>query len=527
MTDNKRLVAKIFDGDSIIHTVDKDLLHAEFGALDRGRITDVFEWGIYANSGRLSFIDKTSVFDSYDDRALPQFVIKFYLVYNGIETIIGTFKTTEINFVEETSEVTIECVSMLVDWQNTHTRGIVYPYIKKAAIDFFEEDDAYSYLKIGIGEDDIGLNNTIIYCPYFPREPIWSSINKICQATMCRVADDENGNPVISGSFPKKRPIIIMPSNIIEIPSREVATAKGKGLQMTVTDRVKFENEVVGGDTFSVHYNDQNDPTSISSGDSSAASSFTFSFIQDSDDIYASITKKTDVRHKIYEVTKGNAFASVKRTIQWDSNEYSGGSNSIVGFLKNSQVTKDSVDSLEIKMVVPIKDKLTASVNGNVTYGARLTQNIETKYYCSYFKDEEDIVEYYGKETGENQIPSNDLIQTKSYFGGDGETPLAVHIIEETIKKYGKGILCFEIECLFNDYYYEDGEKAFDRGDLSSHFKRYDVVIPYVNKKGGIVPLATDTDGYPSKFRIIGISYYYDGLLRQKLQLQEERDYSY
>jgi hypothetical protein len=42
-------------------------------------------------------------------------------------------------------------------------------------------------------------------------------------------------------------------------------------------------------------------------------------------------------------------------------------------------------------------------------------------------------------------------------------------------------------------------------------------------KKGEKVPLRKNEDGTPKKFRIIGISYSYDGLLKQKLSVQEER----
>ena len=76
---------------------------------------------------------------------------------------------------------------------------------------------------------------------------------------------------------------------------------------------------------------------------------------------------------------------------------------------------------------------------------------------------------------------------------------------------------------MFNDYCDVNGNKVFDTNDLSAHFKKYDVIIPYVMKKGKTVPLRINEDGTPKQFRIIGISYSYDGLLKQKLSIQEDR----
>ena len=123
------------------------------------------------------------------------------------------------------------------------------------------------------------------------------------------------------------------------------------------------------------------------------------------------------------------------------------------------------------------------------------------------------------------QIPSSDLVREHSecWTVDNIYIPLYKYILQEIKRRYEKGIECFEIECLFNEYVNESGEVVFDGKDLSQHFKRYDVIIPYVSKNGETIPLRTNPDGTPKKFRIIGISYSYDGLLRQKLSVQEER----
>jgi hypothetical protein len=123
------------------------------------------------------------------------------------------------------------------------------------------------------------------------------------------------------------------------------------------------------------------------------------------------------------------------------------------------------------------------------------------------------------------EIPSNDLVQTRSRFVRDEGSPnsLAHHVLQETNRRYHNGIACFEIECLFNDYYDENGQLVFARDFLLNHFEKYDIIIPYIMKGGRKVPLRTTADGEPKKFRVIGISYSYDGLLKQRLQVQEER----
>jgi hypothetical protein len=123
------------------------------------------------------------------------------------------------------------------------------------------------------------------------------------------------------------------------------------------------------------------------------------------------------------------------------------------------------------------------------------------------------------------QIPTSELVRENSLYQIDEETSIKLyqHILNEVERRYGNGIECFEFECLFNDYFYENGEEAFNSSDLSQHFNKYDIIIPYVKSIGQVVPLRKNTDGTPKKFRIIGIYYLYDGLLKQKLQVQEER----
>jgi hypothetical protein len=140
------------------------------------------------------------------------------------------------------------------------------------------------------------------------------------------------------------------------------------------------------------------------------------------------------------------------------------------------------------------------------------------------FADDGTITVYKKDSIDDTNIQSNDLIQDGSYlFDSTNQLSLGDYILQEVSRRYSHGIECFEIECLFNDYYNENGELVFSKSDLSQHFNKYDVIIPYTVKRGKTVPLRKNSDGTPKKFRIIGISYSYDGLLKQKLSVQEER----
>jgi hypothetical protein len=95
-------------------------------------------------------------------------------------------------------------------------------------------------------------------------------------------------------------------------------------------------------------------------------------------------------------------------------------------------------------------------------------------------------------------------------------------ILENVERKYGKRIECVELECLFNKYYDEQGNLIYN-GDYLQCFEKYDTIIPYVMRQGKREPFRLDENGNPMVFRIIGIEYSYDGLLKQKLHLHQER----
>lgn len=529
MLQNKRIVVEISKADELIMTIDQNLISLEFGSLDRGSLTNVVDWGIYVNRGSLSFVDRAGLFNykNANNLDLIRYTVRFYLAYGDAKTLIATFKTESATLDEETNVVTIQCISSLGELQRLKQKRIFYPFAKRSLKRLLEGD--YNYLEgallhqngeylLNYGEDTASLDNTYIYCPYFPIETLWFNLTKICQASMNRVIEDEEGTAVITGSFPERTPIVITPQNIIDIPTSDFVRVVNSSITTTNREkRAQSNSETIYDFTLenvsariTINYDKQGHPLSSSADETSFDTT-------DPSNIKVTIKKTVDTPYKIWGNGTSRRFVG---TIETSNMEIIDSGASYSSEHWGSQYVSGDFSKILINQTYTIKRVYDGVPLDRLRY-------IDFKFYGDHFVDNgtTDLQNISDETKDVLQIPSNDLIQSESYFdNGDGSiTSLSQHILQEVSRRYGKGIECFEIECLFNNYYYEDGTQAFDREDLSNHFKKYDVIIPYVQRGGQTVPLRTNENGEPKKFRIIGISYSYDGLLRQKLQVQEER----
>lgn len=518
---NKRLIAEIINGEEVIMTIDDNMLSCEFGALDRGNITDVVDWGIYANRGSISFIDNVGYFNNLNVNSaeLKKYIVKFYLSKID-ETLVATFKVDDIKFDEETRICDIKLIAKIIDFQkyptipNDFSSHDVFTFYTKNAeylsgLSVTETNVNYSidYPSYGLklGEDINRLKETFIYCPYLPFGNMWDRITKICQSTMCRVIEDENGNPIITGSFPNRKAILVRPNNILYISDSNFV--KIENTSIDVTNRNKYTDKKVEqiSKHFDIQFDENGNPIGISNCDYNISNNS------------ASISCRFDTKYKIYRCSMLHVMVTVERTNTLGGKasyvtEQFGGAAHVVGPDKTGLLYRYGIESIVTKYSDGTIDRV---------------KSIDVEFYLDYFDDngtteEKNIID----KTNDSivKISSNDLIQSGSYYVVDsGNIPLSTHILNEVSRRYSNGIECFEIECLFNDYYYDDGSLAFSSSDLSTHFKKYDVIIPYVMKNGTTVPLRKNQDGTPKKFRVIGIYYSYDGLLKQKLYVQEER----
>lgn len=518
---NKRLIAKIMDGNTVVMTIDQNLSFAEFSALDRGSLTTVADWGIYVNRGSFSFIDNTGFFNNETINTVDilGYVVKFYLAHKGLETLIGTFNIASASMNNETREISIECISPIGDLQkakDTNGKSSYNGASAETLLDFMSESIIDSFSHMRKGADVNGLENTFIHAPFLPYgETFWTHLNKICQATMSRVFDDKDGNPIISGSFPIKNPIIVNPNNILDVISNDFT--KATNCSIAVTNMGKKDDRLIDArQVFSISRDpDTNEVISISNCEYTLDN-------KGEHNVYASISKSVETPYiiiapqmlHIYEQHSGDAYESGAKSTFGRQNL---GYGSAITLLTGKQIGFNYTVRIDDYYINPVSGKTV------YTYATNIFVDFEGQHFINHGTETKGTSIVGDKYSFE--IQSNELIQTNSYFVEPGGETISLgdYLLREVERRYGNGIECFEIECLFNDYFNEQGEIVFDKDNLTQHFEKYDVIIPYVMKQGKTVPLRKNADGTPKKFRIIGISYSYDGLLRQRLQVQEDR----
>lgn len=519
MSNNKRLIARIMNGDEIVMEIDKSIISADFGALDRGSLTDVLEWGIYANRGSISFIDTDDYFKQYpsSEIEIANLNIVFYLQNENVSKRIATFEIEACKYDEATRQVDMELRSPLMRWQTLQIEAI-YPFVEQYLDNIIEQVSQKSNTNILYGDDTYAIRNIKIYCPYIEASNLWDIMTKICQASMCRIFENEFGEAVISAAFPNKTPIIVNPKNVISFENLDYLKVANTSIE--VTERVKVDRGTPESmlKKFNVYAESVGDDPDVDYKDSIAKDSnsdLEIKIINQSDDLStADISINFKTPYKIYEYsTLMELWANIKI------------------FQQNSSVSKSKQNLLDINHIYFFgisEDYSTIIYKANTN--VRKNANDKKTYYVTnviagtritYFEDNGKITEQKIVNSADSihKISSNDLIQTQNVIGDSSHYD---YILNTISKRYSKGIECFECDCLFNDYYDAYGNLVYE-GSYLGRFEKYDIIIPYKLKNGVKVPYRINTDGTPKSFRVIGISYSYDGLLKQRLQLQEER----
>lgn len=527
MLNNKRLTATIYSGKDELVRIDENLLYAEFGALDRGDITNVVDWGIYANRGSILFVDNTGIFsnESLIQGKFVDYIVKLFLVDRTNRILISTFNIANATLDDENNTVNIELCSRLLSMEKEKTTGSVYPFYSTKATSLISLiKNVLPRSQILEGVDVKNLSSTYIGCPYIGVDNAWNIMTKLCQATMSRMFENIYGFPQITSSFPEKTPIIVKPNNIISVEQAGFVMIDNASIM--VTQRESLEDQILEDSCqkFSVGWDEV--------GLAVAEDGFTISSQNVDSSVGAGYRRtvngniKFNTPYKIFSVGSDSSYINSNLTVD----DFVNATTETKQVMRTKGVSASPYVTNETEICASIKDFLvhkvdtvaTVSSIKDIVYGGTFRFPISTfldngTYTLSTIGNSDSLKE--------EKIDSNDLIQGISYYKfEDGSyVELGQYILDEVKKRYANGIECFEMECLFNNYYDEDGNKVFDREDLSKHFQRYDVIIPYVKRKGQTVPLRSNEDGTPKKFRIIGISYYYDGLLKQRLQLHEER----
>jgi hypothetical protein len=369
------------------------------------------------------------------------------------------------------------------------------------------------------GVQDIFMGVSVV-CPYIRSGTAWSTINKFCASLKLRVCEDKNGTPTFydSKSNVAKKPIIIRPRNVFDIPSKE--KVKIPNVSVSVKNIVKHENEIIDREfAFNLYqFYQTNIPTGAGPslidlrwvGDNNANVGVLRLLVGSK---YSGISISTASINIPTNLFKFDA----KPTIKIIKNVAVTGSNNITEeIIKTPTYVPESSETSLLdggKIYAQFEDlkaisvdKRTAIVGGTIAVKG------------DYFEENEDLsVEYVTDSNLETvQLSSNELMQSVSMYE---------NFARETVEAFN-GIDCYEIECSFGDYYYENGGIALDfsKGQI---FQRYDTVIPYVFIDGVEQPLESYEDEFGNikakSFNIVGIQYNYDGHLTQKLMLQETR----
>ena len=510
-------------------TIDENMLSCEFGALDRGNITDVADWGIYANRGSVSFIDKNGYFNNSNINSLDFKGAKasIYLVKDD-KVLISTLYVDDVEYNDATKQVDIQLISGLPKWQSKITKESIYLFYETYADEILNIICDRFGVEIISQETDFLGYKIRVDCPYIEPGNLWDIVNQVCQATMSRIIETEEGDAKITSCFPERTPIMVSPKNIIDIPQNDFVRIVNSSIQyrkITI-----YKNEVTESTKSHIRLNWGGYSTaSVSGGANLGFTKPTPELSSNLDsEVFAYGYCTINTPHKIFAAYEIQTFLDTRKSVIGVT-----GTKNFEDKVQQKGSFFTSTDIYNESQIKLITDKALANtitkVGDDNTFTEKSVVGVETRVPIAGFDDngtseERQINTKYANEPIV-QIPSSDLVREYSKYltGDDTWVQLYKYILQEIKRRYEKGIECFEIECLFNEYVNESGEVVFDGKDLSQHFKRYDVIIPYVSKNGKTIPLRTNPDGTPKKFRIIGISYSYDGLLRQKLSVQEER----
>lgn len=543
----KKLIAEIKNDNATLIEIN-DVLSVNFGALDRGNITDTTNWGLYSNKGEIVFIDKTKTFKSiisdYEDLS-----VNIYYS-NSQKKQLATFLIDDYEYNDESKKVTLTLKDNLIGWQS-QTLDEYYEFFEKNIGSIWSyihgEQSRTTYAALA----KMGLS--IVNTSYMQKSSKWSNADKICQATMTRCFCDTDGTPLFADESPKQsNNIIIRPRNVLSINNvARNAKTKIKDVSISAKQITKYENEPISDEVPFTLYNIRGvyekhfgvgEPTQYGifadwvgynssnvtinkyiAGDESSVGGFVSAKIQkpknlfsySGADITVNIATIPEYSYENETIQKTTKTTNEKKAQENGYEIYSPDDIIIYNLSTSPRGRSDAllVKFQENEISYPYSDL--PELNG-VVGNYCITDGTITVIGNFYTEDGE---KSYGSTSDKSTtLKSNELIQTESTYEGKA---LAQHIIDTVKAKYGNGIECVELEVTPSEYYDDDGINIISSQGNKPLFEKYDIVTPYVIRNGIEQPYSIKEDGSPKSFKIIGIEYSYQGLLRQKLYLQE------
>lgn len=186
------------------------ILNLGFSNADRGD-TSKPSWGIYSNSGTLSFIDNANIVNTLKmSQYFYKSKLQIFLKNAKAEKLIGTFsltngdineesKTAEISFADDLEKLQDIKVNekKLIDYDNTvgMTLEDIRVYVSENLVDRLGIGD----ITMGFADDETRIRWAKIWIKYpmVETSSYWGFLTKCCELSGCYVSCDEIGRALI------------------------------------------------------------------------------------------------------------------------------------------------------------------------------------------------------------------------------------------------------------------------------------------------------------------------------------------
>lgn len=524
----KHYIAEISYQGEVKFTLKKgEIMSLDLGLLDRGDVSNIIDFGLYSNTATLSFMDKNKQFAEFiKDKKSREVMVSVY--FKGTETSskkICDFYLDTYEYDDESKVVNLSLVDGLIRTQ-LEKKVEEYRFDERSFNDFAHYF-ALSNVRGIVNNINVNLNGNI-YCPRIVANSVWGGLSDICVAGVARGFLDGERNLNISRDEPTdkqyKNAIVLLPRKILGI-SNETSSDKTNyaHIKFYGTSREKRISEILGKkhsfQWFAPPISTGEFPWS---GNGEIPSTILYRTEGETTryPINVSTSGYVDVPESTYSVDKDCKISGTMLRyagVLWDYPVTSFEDGDEYTFRYSPQLTPTSFDPKNKRVRISFSETGFENITDN-SYG-RFTSG-QVWVTGNYYEDGNDtVVEIGDINSPSTDFPKSTLVQTQNTSTNSNLSMLKEQV-EYFRRRYYGGVDCCEIECLFGDYYNENGEKVISY-ENSETFSRGDIIIPYVMKRGETKPYKTYNDGTPKKFVVIGIKYYYNGHPTQKLMLQE------
>lgn len=534
MQNGKRIVAKVMlasnsSGASPI-TIDDNIINASFENLDRGNSSNLVEFGIYANRASLTFIDTDGIYEKLSSLETWASVEVVFYLYNGNNfKKAKTFIIEDFDFDESAKLMQMELVSKIIKWQEILIPKI-YMFRSSSMVTLQELiAEINDYLSPIHGfvlyidyNSSSAFERSLIYCPYIEPTSLWDIVSKICVFCGGTVYEDADGNAYLTSALPAaygyNDDVIIQPKDILKISNHSPRYKKKdkykSPLSILCKTREKYTNHIWESISYEVYRyipDEKNQFTEYVGDRQSVNSGITITRL---DTYWSKMIWGLTSQKPLYQPRGVTSTASVYNHpatgpyyFHTTEKEFLSHRNDIVNFR-----------SWDNSLIYQIDTQTRYDGDGNKLFVMDATTNVKG----DFFIDEEDEEKIYSEVSFPNlpkvTVPTNELFQTNNVYRiTDNNKYDYSQVYLEMFYKTARSET-LEIECLFTEYYNEEGELILSPNSKDiTFFSRINRVRPFVIRNGEKVPFDKTSQNL---YEITGIKYSYDGLLRQTLYLK-------